>query len=244
LRGNASPAGRRAASPRRRNANVAAKAANESRKGSDIVQILRERISLQQIPPGSKLLENELSKEFGVSRTTVREALCDLELRGLIKREPNRGAVVSRLDLAQVFEIYDAREALEGMCVRLATLNTPPESWQDMVELFGKNGAMEKYLNAGDLETFFAHYEKLRKRIIEAAGNRVIAAMLDSIHEKTRIIMRRVQILPERAKKGLLEHRAFLAAMRKGDAEGAERLRRENIRSAIRDLERYQSFVL
>jgi DNA-binding GntR family transcriptional regulator len=56
--------------------------------------------------------------------------------------------------------------------------------------------------------------------------------------------MRRVQILPERARKGLLEHRAFLAAMRKGDAEEAERLRRENIRSAIGDLKRYQHFIL
>jgi len=57
-------------------------------------------------------------------------------------------------------------------------------------------------------------------------------------------MMRRVQILPGRAARGLSEQRAFLAAMRAGNADEAERLRRENIRSAIRDLRRYQSFVI
>ncbi|MEI6722946.1 MAG: hypothetical protein WCO67_19455, partial [Betaproteobacteria bacterium] len=68
--------------------------------------------------------------------------------------------------------------------------------------------------------------------------------VLDSILEKTRVMMRRVQILPGRAARGLREQRAFLAAMRAGNADEAERLRRENIRSAIRDLRRYQSFVI
>ncbi|MEI6724086.1 MAG: GntR family transcriptional regulator, partial [Betaproteobacteria bacterium] len=104
-----------------------ARAKKKAVSGSpDIVQALRQRISLHEIPPGSSLLESQLASEFGVSRTRVREALCELELRGLIERVPNRGAVVARLDLTQIFEIYDARDALEGMCVRLATQKAPP----------------------------------------------------------------------------------------------------------------------
>ena len=222
-----------------------ARAKKKAVSGSpDIVQALRQRISLHEIPPGSSLLESQLASEFGVSRTRVREALCELELRGLIERVPNRGAVVARLDLTQIFEIYDARDALEGMCVRLATQKAPPESWQDLVDLFAEGGQMEKYLEQGEVELFFENYEKLRRRIIEAARNPVIAEMLDSILEKTRVMMRRVQILPGRAARGLREQRAFLAAMRAGNADEAERLRRENIRSAIRDLRRYQSFVI
>jgi DNA-binding GntR family transcriptional regulator len=68
--------------------------------------------------------------------------------------------------------------------------------------------------------------------------------MLDSIYEKTQAIIRRIIILPERAERGLSEHRAVLAAMRRGDAVEAERLRRENMRSAKDYLKRYQSFVL
>jgi DNA-binding GntR family transcriptional regulator len=68
--------------------------------------------------------------------------------------------------------------------------------------------------------------------------------MLDSILENTRVIMRRVQILPGRAAAGLAEHRACVAAMRAGDADKAEQLRRANIRSAIAALKRFRSFVV
>jgi DNA-binding GntR family transcriptional regulator len=210
----------------------------------ELVQALRERISNHEIPPGAKLQEAAIAKEFAVSRTRVREALTELELRGLIERTPNRGALVCRLDLAQVYEIYDVREALEGMAVRLATQKAPPETWQEWVDKLAPGGPMEQLLEKGDVEGYFHSYERMRRVIIDAAENPVLAGMLDSILEKTRVIMRRVQILPGRAATGLVEHRAFMTAMRAGDAERAEQLRRENIRSAIRALKRFQAFIL
>jgi DNA-binding GntR family transcriptional regulator len=210
----------------------------------DLVQALRERISSHDIPPGAKLQEAAIAQEFSVSRARAREALTELELRGLIERTPNRGAVVCRLDLAQVFEIYDTREALEGMAVRLATQKAPPETWQEWVEKLAPGGPCEQMLEKSDVESYFREYERMRKRIIEAAENPVLAGMLDSILEKTRVIMRRVQILPGRAAIGLAEHRAFVEAMRAGDAERAEQLRRANIRSAIQTLKRFQAFIL
>lgn len=210
----------------------------------DIVQVIRERIANHLIPPGAKLIESELADEFGVSRTRVREVLTELELRGLIRREPNRGAVVNRLDLNEIFAIYDVREALEGMAVRLATLNTPPESWQYWGEQLAPDGPMQKFADRGEIEAYFAQYERLRADIIAAAGNPVLSAMLDGILEKTRVIMRRVQILPGRMAQALVEHRAVVTAMRAGDAAQAERLRRENIRSAIATLNRFQQYIL
>jgi len=209
---------------------------------SVILETLRERIATQAMPPGSKLLEQNLAGEFNVSRARVREVLTALERRGLIRREPNKGAVVAKLELTEVFEIYDVREALEGLCVRLATENAPPETWDDLVELFGK--PMEKLVAAGDIDTYDRAVRQMRQRVIEAARNPVLASMLDSVYEKTRTIMRRVLILPGRATKGLAEHQAVLAAMRRGEAAEAERLKRANIRSAINDLKRYQNFVL
>jgi DNA-binding GntR family transcriptional regulator len=219
-----------------------ARSGSRGRRGIDLQKALRERIARQEIAPGSKLREQELSKEFGVPRALVRETLCALEQRGLIERIPNRGAVVVRLDLSQVFEIYDLREVLEGLCARLATQNTSPESWQDMVDMF--EGPMQEYVKRGDYESFLAGYGQFRRRLIEAAANPVLAGMLDSIYEKTQAIIRRIIILPGRAECGLSEHRAVLAAMRRGDAGEAERLRRENMRSAKDYLKRYQSFVL
>jgi DNA-binding GntR family transcriptional regulator len=207
-----------------------------------IVQKLRHRIATHAVAPGAKLLEGELAREFGVSRARIRDAFVALEIRGLVERIPNRGAVVSRIDLAQVFEIYDVREVLEGLCVRLAVQNTGPEQWADLVERFA--AISEEQLRAGEIEEYEAAYTELRSRILSAAGNTVMQGMLDSVFEKTQVIMRRVMILPGRPEKGLREHRSILAAMQRGDALEAERLKRANIRSAIDDLRRYQHFVL
>jgi DNA-binding GntR family transcriptional regulator len=84
----------------------------------------------------------------------------------------------------------------------------------------------------------------LRQRIIEAARNVVVAQMLDSIYEKTNVIIRRIIILPGRAEVGLREHQAVLAAMRRGDAAEAEQLKRQNLRSAKETLMRFRSYVL
>lgn len=212
------------------------------REPPNLLAAMRERIARQEIPPGAKLREHDLAEEFGVPRTRIREAFLSLEQLGLIERIPNRGAVVTRLDLFQVQHIYDLREVLEGLCVRRATQNVPRESWQDLVELFA--GPMHKHVEAGDFDAFIAGYERFRRRTIEAAANPLLAGMLDSIYEKTQVLIRRIIILPGRAALGLKQHRAVLAAMRKGDAGAAETLRRENMRSAKEYLQRYEKYVL
>jgi DNA-binding GntR family transcriptional regulator len=210
--------------------------------GAGLVPVLRERIARHALPPGAKLAENDLAREFGVSRAKVRDAFGALEQRGLIERIPNRGAVVARLDLSQVFEIYAVREMLEGLCVRLAVERAKPQAWQDLVRLFGR--PMETIVKHGEFERYIANLDKLRSRTLEAANNTVLADMLDSINDKTREIQRRIIILPGRAAEGLQQHRAVLAAMRKGDAVKAEELRRANIRSSRDYLERFKNFVL
>ncbi len=212
------------------------------REPVNLLAVMRARIARQDVPPGAKLREQDLAREFAVPRTRVREMFLSLEQLGLIERIPNRGAVVTRLDISQVRHIYDLREVLEGLCVRLATQNVPPESWQDLVDLFA--GPMQKHVEAGDFDAFLSGYERFRRRTIEAAGNPLLAGMLDSIYEKTQVLIRRIIILPGRAKLGLQQHRAVLQAMRGGNAEAAEGLRRENMRSAKAYLERYEKYVL
>src|SRR5215510_16015221 len=147
---------------------------------ADLLDALRQRIARQDVPPGAKLREHELASEFGVPRTRIREVFGALESRGLIERIPNRGAVVMRLDSAHVFQLYDVREVLEGLCVRLATENVASASWQDLVEHFC--GPMADFVRDGDFDAYIAGYERLRQRVIEAARNVVVAQMLDSIY--------------------------------------------------------------
>ncbi len=234
-----------AVSPRRKSAPVAAPSRPRRRtvaSVADLVQVLRRRIALQDIAPGAKLRENELADEFGVPRTRIRDVLAVLERRGLVERIPNRGAVVTRLDLSQMVYIYDIREVLEGLCARLAALHARPERWARDLELF--RGPMKELVARGEFEAYIGQYESLRRRLIDAAGNPILTEMLDTIYEKTQVLIRRIIILPGRAEMGRRQHVAMLAAMCRGDAEEAERLRRAGLRSAKAHFERYQKFIL
>ena len=85
----------------------------------------------------------------------------------------------------------------------------------------------------GDFDAYIAGYERLRQRVIEAARNVVVARMLDSIYEKTNVVIRRIIILPgARRGRACASIAPSLAAMRRGDASEAERLKRQNLRSA------------
>lgn len=207
-----------------------------------LTNILRDRIANHDLPPGSKLRESSLAEEFGVSRSRVREAFSGLEERGLIERIPNRGAVVTRLEASQALELFAVRELLEALAVRLSTQNLPPESWQDLVELFDE--PLEKAVNENNLEIYIDALATLRARLVEGANSPLLLGMLDSIYDRTRVLIRRLVILPGRARQGLEEHRAMLAAMRAGDAEKAEQLKRANIQGSRETFRKFQKFVL
>jgi len=221
---------------------TAATKARRSKGSREIFEALRLRIAQQQIAPGAKLRETELADEFGVPRTRIRDAISALQQRGLVERIPNRGAVVMRLDLSQVFYIYDLREVLEGLCARLATEKVPKEAWREELALF--KGPMKTLIANGDLDRYIEQYERLRRRIIEAAGNPVLAEMLDIIYERTQVLIRRIIILPGRAETGRKHHVAMLEAMVRGEGEEAERIRRAGLRDAKASFDKYQRYIL
>ena len=153
------------------------------------------------------------------------------ELRGVIDRIPNRGAVVAHLDPDEVFELYNVREVLEALAYRLATQNAPEGAWDDLVERFRK--PMQASIDDGDLENYRTAIEELNDRMLQFVDNRFLRDMLDLIREKTLVIARRVMILPNRLEKGLVMHRKLLESMAAGDGAAAERQYREIMTTEI-----------
>ncbi|ALG74348.1 hypothetical protein VY88_20240 [Azospirillum thiophilum] len=208
----------------------------------DVLDQLRRRISSHVLPPGSRIQETELAREFDISRARVREVLGALEQRGLIERIPNRGAVVMRLEPKEVFEIFDVREVLEGLCIRRATINAPDGAWDGLLETFGE--PMRAAIEEGGIEQYLDGLDELRRVVIQWADNTHAANFLDVIFDKARVIAQRVTLLPGRAEAGRRMHQEMLQCMARRDADAAERLKREIIRSAREWLERYRHFVL
>lgn len=207
-----------------------------------LLQALRARIVGNQLTPGAPLRELDLAAEFGVSRARIRDTFQVLEERGLIERIPNRGAVVSRLDARDVDELFEVREVLEAQTVRLATERAPSRTWATLQRRFGHG--MERELAAGDLDAYAGAVEGFRTTCITEARNAVLSAVLAGLYDRTLVLIRRLVLLPGRAEEGMRQHRRILQAMREGDAIVAERLKRENIRSARQWFHDYQKYLL
>ena len=224
---------------------TSAEAASRSGDGtvSDrVLDELRRRIASQDVLPGTPLREQHLANEFGVSRARIRDTFGILEERGLIERIPNRGAIVSRLEADGIYKLLDVREVLEAQMVRLATENAPGETWDELVALFGSS--MTDALAMNDFGTYENAIHQFRQQCIAVMDNDVLSGLLDSLYDRTRVLIRRLVLVPGRAHEGMLQHREILSAMRTGDAEKAERLKRANIRSAREWFRNYQAYLM
>lgn len=208
----------------------------------DIAEEIRQRISDHELPPGSRLLETMLAEQYGVSRARIREVLSALEERGLVERIPNRGAVVIRMEAEQVLELYDVREVLESLAVRIATQRQASESWSDLADMFGDE--LWAAIKRDDFEPYVRAISTFQRRVIDGAEHRLIRTILDSLYDRTRMLTRRMAILPGRAEQGFKDYRAMLEAMQRGDAMEAERLERKNIRESRECFLRFVQFVL
>lgn len=215
---------------------------NRSMRMVEVVDALRQRIVDHDLPPGSKLREIMLAEELGVSRPRLREAFGILEERGLIERIPNQGAVVSRLIPDQARELYDVREVLEALAVRLATENAAPGSWDELRELFGE--PVEKALEKNDLNFYVETIDMFRHKSFSEARNGLLSQSLDVIYDRTHVLIQRLVLIPGRAKAGMLDHREILDAMIAGRADEAEALKRKNIRDARHCFTEYEQFLL
>src|SRR5215218_10009335 len=81
---------------------------------------IRERILRGRYPEGQPLRQDAIGAELGVSRIPVREALRQLEAEGLVTFSPHRGAVVSRLSLGEIDEVFELRSTIEPDLLRRA----------------------------------------------------------------------------------------------------------------------------
>ncbi|MGC8477769.1 MAG: GntR family transcriptional regulator [Acetobacteraceae bacterium] len=203
---------------------------------------LRARIATHAIAPGSRLREWDVAGEFAVPRLTARDALDILVHQGFVAREPNRGVLVRRRDLAEVMRLFELREVNEGLAARRAAHIAPPGSWDDLIAAFG--APMEAIVAQQDLDNYVRTYDRLHERLIAAADSPPLAELLHRLNDMTAIYGRRVLLVSDRTQHALADHRAVLDALRRGDARAAEQARRATIANVRAAVERYHSFVL
>jgi DNA-binding GntR family transcriptional regulator len=193
-----------------------------------VAERIREAIATNRFPPGSRLVERELCELLGVSRTSVREALRELESEGLVSTEGAR-PVVATLTLAEVRAIYEVRIVLEGLAARLFARLATPEQFASLAAaaraLYAAYGAYETGPLLVAKATFY-------EALFAGSGNAVAASMLRTIH--TKISQLRATSLASRARMraSATEIRALVAALEKRDEDRAAELSATHIRNA------------
>lgn len=99
-------------------------------------EIIKGWIVNQDLGPGMKLQEDALAERLGVSRTPIREALSRLAHEGLVTMVPRRGTFVVDLTQEDIVDLYEVREAIEGMAARLAARRRTAEQLRQMQAAF------------------------------------------------------------------------------------------------------------
>jgi DNA-binding GntR family transcriptional regulator len=198
---------------------------------------LAESIVRGQFSPGAPLSELEIAEKFGISRAPAREAIYRLEARGLVRRSRHHGARVVDLSTEDLRELFQVREALEGMACRLAA------EAMTAAELDELTASLATHVSQPDLASGAAYYQAggdndFHFRIARGSRNgRLERALCEDLYHVLRIYRFRSSTRPGRAKQAHKEHQAIAAALCARDAEAAEARMREHIRQSWKNIE-------
>jgi GntR family transcriptional regulator, trigonelline degradation regulator len=194
-----------------------------------VAAMLRKAFARGKFEPGQRLLERELCEMTGVSRTSVREALRELESEGLVVTLPVKGPIVAPITLKNAEELYESRGVLEGHMARLFARRALP---QHRAALHAVVDELDQVYEAGDLESLLDAKERFYSILIEGADNSVLAGGLRSIHVRA-MQLRSIGIArPHRNKESLTQMKALGAALLAGDEDLAWRCCQDHVAGA------------
>ncbi len=187
-----------------------------------VFETIRENILNGVYNENDELREAALGAELGVSRTPVREALKQLELEGLVKIIPNRGAFVTGISQKDVHDIYMIRSLIEGLCARWATENITDAQVEELEEIILLS---EFHLNRDKAEQSNQVVEldgKFHQVLYEACDSRILQHVLSDFHKYVRLARKTSVADRSRAEKSIQEHKEILQAIKDKDAVRAE----------------------
>jgi DNA-binding GntR family transcriptional regulator len=199
--------------------------------------LIRKLIFSHILKPGERIDEVALARDFGISRTPLREALKVLHNEGLVKLVPRRGCFVAKLTEQDLDEIYDMIGLLEGACAaRAAVLATPA----DIARLRRITQRMAQMAAERNYKRYFDANLAAHEAVQELAGNRWQKNVIQYLRSMCRLSPYvSVGKIPGRLEESLREHEELLAAIEAHDPARAEQIMRRHVahtRAALRQL--------
>jgi DNA-binding GntR family transcriptional regulator len=194
---------------------------------------LRDMIASHRFSSGKWINLELLTKELGVSRTPIHQAMKRLEQEGLVTHVPNQGIRMAVMTLEMAQDLYQVREVLEGLAAALASQNMDKETVGQMKHILTEQASI---IRRKDLLAYSVSDFKFHQHIYDSCGNWMLKEQLDIIKSRSRPLVCNVSpILPDLYS----DHQQVVESFAKRDSLQAEQvMRRHNrrMREAIAEV--------
>jgi DNA-binding GntR family transcriptional regulator len=200
---------------------------------SFVVDELRDRIVSGAMAAGTKIDQQALAEELGVSRMPVREALRRLSAEGFVELISHRGAVVAEFSHDEIIEIYEMRGVLQGLASRLALPHYTDEHVSELEKILARLDATKDMTEWIDLHRVF------HERIETPSGAQHVLTLIERLTQQCAPYLQ-ISVRFLHAEESAVElHHAILDAIVQRDAEGLEAAVRTHLRNWGVDVARY-----
>jgi DNA-binding GntR family transcriptional regulator len=187
---------------------------------NQVYDILKDMIINHRFQPGTRINVEQITKEIGVSRTPVWEAVSRLEHEALVVNIPNRGVFMAVLTPEQALELYAVRQVLEGLAARLAATCISEQMLAKMADCLERQ---QQVIDKQDLREYSILDFQFHATVYEACGNSCLQEMLEAIKNKMRPIRLSLQLQPILPRL-YADHVRLFKALQSHDADGAEQV--------------------
>lgn len=214
-------------------ARIAARRTPAAGDGRSLAEVacdeIRRAIREGRVPTGAHLTENELAGWLGMSRTPVREAMRRLESEGLLLNQPFRGALVMRLDVEDMRQMFAVRELLEPAAAAGCALLATGAEIAVLRDLLRQEA--EVLDNPAALITLNRQFHDL---ILEAARNQFLTKAIAAVYSVIPLLGDSNLLDEPHARAAHLQHVAMLDAIERRDAAKAEQLARSHVSHSLK----------
>lgn len=199
----------------------------------DLADEIRERILGPRYEPGTRIVEEEISSEFGISRSPVREALVILEQEGLVEIRAHQGTFVAQYNRDQIVDLLRIEAVTEGLAASLAAQRVTSAEIANLHRLHDRTRAVVMGHNTG--HEFYEEDRAFHHALVTASGSPMITQIIEKQLAQIYLCRHYTIHTPERHKHSLSEHERIVDALEKRDPELAEAMTRQHLQSIIRD---------
>lgn len=195
-------------------------------RADEIVNLLAQGIIAKTLAPGMELDEFTLARDFGVSRTPIREALRQLASSGLVELRPHRAARVAVLDDQRLSEMFDIMAELEALCAQRASHNMTTAERHALEDHHRSMGDM---VRSAEMGAYRAANMQFHALIYAGAHNGYLRDLALSTRERLAPHRGAQLEAPARLARSYAEHEAIVIAILQADAARAAQAMRQHL---------------